>query len=409
MTALQEFCEKLFFEEETSDQQRSILLVDIMNAMGFSKAEREIQRYCTHLRNVLMNFFPITDIGTLTITGSTSDGLCGGINNNQSHHDYDFVFTARKIKLYTPRTNKINIPPLLLLHDNEDYDASFFVEEDDNFPGYVKLSLAEIKSNCTVLNHCRRMNDDKLYISNSIMMDFLHGKHVTLFKKFGRILPPWQDGPSLSSHIKDYNGDTRKSDSVFCIHYDMWPNSTISFITRRKPNNWPSNSMLENIKSQGCDVAPVGHHDSKSNDMQWRISFPGEHSLLLDLTDIQILCYALIKIILRENLNTSQREVVSSFHIKHVMFWCVERCSCQWVDSNYINCLNICLTKLIQMIKARNIPHYIIESRNLLNSKMTEKMSTDIVDVLSKYDTTRVFTLVSFECVNELTHYNNAL
>ena len=61
------------------------------------------------------------------------------------------------------------------------------------------------------------------------------------------------------------------------------------------------------------------------------------------------------------------------------------------------------------MIKARNIPHYIIESRNLLNSKMTEKMSTDIVDVLSKYDTTRVFTLVSFECVNELTHYNNAL
>jgi hypothetical protein len=31
----------------------------------------------------------------------------------------------------------------------------------------------------------------------------------------------------------------------------------------------------------------------------------------------------------------SQREVVSSFHIKHVMFWCVELCSCQWVDSNY--------------------------------------------------------------------------
>ena len=64
--------------------------------------------------------------------------------------------------------------------------------------------------------------------------------------------------------------------------------------------------MLENIKSQGCDVAAVGHHDSKHNDVQWRISFPGERSLLLELTDVQILCYALIKLILKENLNTSQ-------------------------------------------------------------------------------------------------------
>jgi hypothetical protein len=131
--------------------------------------------------------------------------------------------------------------------------------------------------------------------------------------------------------------------------------------------------MLENIQSQGCDVAPVGHRDYQNNDIQWRISFPGEQSLLLVLTDVQILCYALIKIILRENLNTSQREVVSSFHIKHVMFWCVELCSCQWECSNYISCLNICLTKLIEMIKARNIPHYIIEGINLFNSKMTEK------------------------------------
>jgi hypothetical protein len=27
--------------------------------------------------------------------------------------------------------------------------------------------------------------------------------------------------------------------------------------------------MLEDIKSQGCDVVPVGHHDSKDNDIQW--------------------------------------------------------------------------------------------------------------------------------------------
>jgi hypothetical protein len=143
------------------------------------------------------------------------------------------------------------------------------------------------------------MNDDTLYFSNSMIMNFLHKELVTSMNKYGRILPTCHDGPSHSSHIDDYSGNTRKSDSVFCIHYDMWPNSTIAFITRRKPNNWPSSSMLENIISQGCDVVPVGHHDSKNNDIQWRISFPGEQNLLLDLTDVQTLCYALIKIILR--------------------------------------------------------------------------------------------------------------
>jgi hypothetical protein len=61
------------------------------------------------------------------------------------------------------------------------------------------------------------------------------------------------------------------------------------------------------------------------------------------------------------------------------------------------------------MIKARHIPHYIIKSRNLFNSKMTEKMSTEIVDVLNKYDTTHVFILDAFDRIFKLTRYDNAL
>ena len=54
-------------------------------------------------------------------------------------------------------------------------------------------------------------------------------------------------------------------------------------------------------------------------------------------------------------------------------------------------------------------PNYIIESRNLLKSKMADKMSKGIIDVLRKYDTTYAFILDAFECVLKLTHYNNAL
>jgi hypothetical protein len=410
---LQEFCEKLFFEEETSDHERSILLVDIMMAIGFSKSEREINRHLVDIEQVLENILRTTDKETSKITGSVSEGMCGGMHMEHTHADFDFVCTARNIKLCTPRTNNVNNPPLLLLNDNGDYDAYFFVEEEDNCPGYVKLLLAEMKTNCAVLGLCRRMNDDKRYLSNSNIKDLFYQKPVKSLNKFHRFSPPCHkkeiNGPANTLYKKNAIGAISKTDHVYCIHYDMWPNSANSFITRRNTNNWPSNSMLEHIKSQGCDVAPVGHHDSQNNDIQWRISFPGERNLLLDLTDVQTLCYALIKLIIREILNTSQREVVSSFHIKHVMFWCVERCSCQWVDLNYINCLNICLAQLIEMIKARHIPHYIIEGRNLFNSKMTEKMSTEIVDVLSKYDTTHVFRLDTFDYIFKLTQYNNAL
>jgi hypothetical protein len=61
------------------------------------------------------------------------------------------------------------------------------------------------------------------------------------------------------------------------------------------------------------------------------------------------------------------------------------------------------------MIKARYIPHYIIVKRNMFDSKMTETMSKEIVDVLSKYNTTHIFQLGAFEQIFKLTHYNNAL
>jgi hypothetical protein len=59
------------------------------------------------------------------------------------------------------------------MHENEDYDLYCLVEEDDNFPGYVKLSLAEEKNDYVYLDHCRRMNEDKLYLSNSMMRDII--------------------------------------------------------------------------------------------------------------------------------------------------------------------------------------------------------------------------------------------
>ena len=96
MTVLQKFRENVFFEEETSDE-RSIRLVNIMNAIGFSKREREIRIHDVHLKNELLNIFRLTDRVTGKLVGSTSEGMCGDIYGNQSHHDYDSLCRVRAI------------------------------------------------------------------------------------------------------------------------------------------------------------------------------------------------------------------------------------------------------------------------------------------------------------------------
>jgi hypothetical protein len=96
MTAQQKFCEKMFCEEEPSDHQQSILLVDIMNALGYSKIEREIYRHTRYLLNEILSILRrSTNKDIPTMTGSVREGLYGGIYDNHLHHDTDILFTIR--------------------------------------------------------------------------------------------------------------------------------------------------------------------------------------------------------------------------------------------------------------------------------------------------------------------------
>ena len=148
----------------------------------------------------------------------------------------------RYLKLNTPCGNITDNHP----HDNEDYDASFFVEEDDKFPGYVKLSLAEVKTNSVYLDRCTIMYDDKLNLSNSMIMDSVYKRLVKtciddIPVEYYRFIESFQimdiNGPAQTINIIHKTVGTAKSDYVMCIHYDAWPNSANSFITRRKANN----------------------------------------------------------------------------------------------------------------------------------------------------------------------------
>jgi hypothetical protein len=119
-----------------------------MNTLGFSKNKREIHRHDIQLQIALSNMFHPANKLAMTMTGSASEGMYGGIYGMESHHDSVFLFKDSNIKLYTPLTNNINNLTLLHLHDNEDYDASFLSKKMTTFQDMSNYHWRKKKQLC---------------------------------------------------------------------------------------------------------------------------------------------------------------------------------------------------------------------------------------------------------------------
>ncbi|CAC5402860.1 unnamed protein product [Mytilus coruscus] len=72
------------------------------------------------------------------------------------------------------------------------------------------------------------------------------------------------------------------------------------------------------------------------------------------------------------------KDILSSYCLKNLIFWCAEKEKLNWIPSNLIVCLHSCIQKLIIFLSGKNLPHYIIEERNLFNSKLTDSLSTSL-------------------------------
>jgi hypothetical protein len=82
-----------------------------MNAIGYSNSERGINRKYILLFNLLTDIFPFSYIKKVTIVGSMSEGIRGGIYSiDYRDQDIDFLSTATNIKLYTAGTDDIKHP-----------------------------------------------------------------------------------------------------------------------------------------------------------------------------------------------------------------------------------------------------------------------------------------------------------
>ena len=304
-------------------------------------------------------------------TGSKSEGL------DLPDSDIDYMYDINEIfSLKVVQESDDNITP-------DTYRNILHLCTENVPPGFAILRCGDQVENLTLLQTSRNING-ALYLSS---FHFLQG----LFPFIQRSSPNTKvavQGPSIVRWNEYANISESGEDNVYSIHCAFWPMGAEEWIRRPREFGWPSSRDISAIVDFGCHVVPIGHSLSSFKDIEWRISFSiAERTLVWSFHHVQVQCYALMKIILKEYIKrkcTPQNAILCSYFIKTFLFWTFETTSSRfWRQENLRECVYYLLVTFRECIRKGVLSHYFFPEFNLLSIKLTQEAR---IELLSLYD-----------------------
>lgn len=174
-----------------------------------------------------------------------------------------------------------------------------------------------------------------------------------------------------------------------------WPMQANDWITRCLKFGWPEKQIVESILSSGCNFVPIGSRQSRQDndpnlDLEWRLSFvQAEQALVRVVNHSQFLCYALLKIFLKEVLNKDVKEeekLLCSYFLKTAMFWCIQTDpTYKWSRETFFQGFWKCYKLLLKWVYTGYCPNFFIPQNNLFVCKIVgadqERLFTQMYDL----------------------------
>ena len=176
--------------------------------------------------------------------------------------------------------------------------------------------------------------------------------------------------------------DFEKYHSLRCR---SWPIIATKWISRNRHHNWPPRSVIEQIKSLGVFLIPVGSQDSIEKDMEWKILFLLQERMLMSiLNDTQYKCYIILKMINNDFLSCHFKEpILVSYHLKTCLFYVIENTQdTLWKPERLLHCVHICLKHILQCVNNGNCPNYFIPRDNMFSRRIGGEVQTHLKNVL---------------------------
>ncbi|VDI64267.1 Hypothetical predicted protein [Mytilus galloprovincialis] len=243
------------------------------------------------------------------------------------------------------------------------------IKTEDTQPGYTTLRLVQMKNP-----------------KNDQYFEEIDGEFYLLNIPFKQPFSILQivHGPCMS----DKEG---LHDVALCLHCKSWITPAMQWITR--PNNsWPDNDVKASIVQHGTLFVPIGVKESKNEILEWRISFSvSEKFLIYTFKHTQLICYALIKILLKNviAIDSENKDLLCSYFMKTILFWISEEVSPSiWRPENLLCNFMRCFRRLIYCVENSVCPHYFIPENNLFENKIkgnAQKMLLNKLNLINSY------------------------
>ncbi|XP_071145508.1 uncharacterized protein [Mytilus edulis] len=303
------------------------------------------------LMNTVRDYFASTKSFTRITSGSYGEGL------EMRGSDLDIMQVGKFINVNAD-TQPDFVPSINYLS----------IETDDVKPGFTQLRL-EYSSSKYILECCEEHNG-RHYVSSALWKG-----NMLLFGDKNKQI----HGPCIT----DKNGDF---DFAFSFHCKTWISSVVNWITRSS-SSWPSHNVTQSIINHGILFVPIGVHGSPTEDLEWRVSFSVAEKLLINtFTHTQLMCYALLKIILKGVIaNDSEcKDLLCSYFLKTIIFWISEELpSSVWTPDNLIPCFMRCFSRLVYFVEYSVCLHYFIPDNNMFENKIEGRDRDVLLDKLN--------------------------
>ena len=275
------------------------------------------------------------------------------------------------------------------------FPNSIFLMSTDNVP--LGFALLQHVHKSTAMHPFLYSASQRRYGSRYVSSDLLAQNYLTLKRnklQEGEKLE--RQGPSVErwSLYDDKSG--QGNDNVPSIYCNFWPNEAAEWTHRSRNFDWPTSFDILSIIEFGFHLVPVGHPLSDMKSMQWRISFSmAERALVWSFNHVQMQCYAIMKIILKEFIKVRcnpQNQILCSYFIKTFLFWKYEATKLNfWRADNLRECIKYLLSEFSQCVREGVLRHYFIPRFNLLSIKLTRAAQIELLqlfDIINERDIT---------------------
>ena len=344
----------------------SMILSLLLDTVVGTKDTIEIRQDSCKLRDCIKS---ITHGCKIYFTGSKAEGL----DLPGSDEDYMMdIYNIFHIKVTQSLDEKNDTSPY----------SNFFMSTENVFPCFALLQHIPRTPIHSFLHRSSQNINGLRHLSSDLFMQ----NDLQIYSKIHKGQTVKRQGPSTEVWSQYCNKSKSGVDNVSSIHCVFWPKEATEWVQRSRQFGWPTSQDILSITDFGFHLVPIGHPHSEKKLMQWRISFSvAERTLVWSFNHIQMQCYAVMKIILKEFIKVRcnpQNQVLCSYFVKTFLFWKYETTELNfWREDNLRECIKYLLTESSKCIQEGVLKHYFIRRFNLFSVKLTRQAQTELLQL----------------------------